>query len=49
MTKPIAFADTPGPAPTPAPLFAQHSDDVMARFGFSNAEIAALRETGAMK
>jgi len=26
MTKPIAFADTPGPAPTAAPLHGQHSD-----------------------
>jgi len=49
MTKPIAFADTPGPAPTAAPLHGQHSDEVLGRFGFSGAEIAALRETGAVK
>jgi crotonobetainyl-CoA:carnitine CoA-transferase CaiB-like acyl-CoA transferase len=49
MTKPIAFADTPGPAPTAAPLHGQHSDDVLARFGFTAAEIAALRNTGAVK
>jgi crotonobetainyl-CoA:carnitine CoA-transferase CaiB-like acyl-CoA transferase len=49
MTKPIAFADTPGPAPTAAPLFGQHSDAVLARFGFTGAEIAALRDTGAVK
>jgi formyl-CoA transferase len=49
MTKPIAFADTPGPAPTAAPVFGQHSDDVLARFGFSGAEIAALRDKGAVK
>ena len=49
MTKPIAFADTPGPAPTAAPLHGQHSDAVLARFGFAAAEIAALREKGAVK
>ena len=49
MTKPIAFADTPGPAPAAAPLHGQHSDEVLGRFGFSGAEIAALRETGAVK
>ena len=49
MTKPIAFADTPGPAPTAAPLQGQHSDEVLARFGFAASEIAALRETGAVR
>ena len=49
MTKPIAFAETPGPAPTAAPLQGQHSDAVLARFGFAPAEIAALRDTGAVK
>jgi formyl-CoA transferase len=49
MTKPVAFADTPGPAPTGAPLYGQHSDEVLARFGFAPAEIAALRDKGAVK
>src|SRR5215472_9419303 len=49
MTKPIAFADTPGPAPTAAPLHGQHSDEVLARFGFGAVEIAALREKGAVR
>jgi crotonobetainyl-CoA:carnitine CoA-transferase CaiB-like acyl-CoA transferase len=49
MTKPIAFADTPGPAPTAAPLQGQHSDEVLARFGFAAAEIAALRDKGAVR
>jgi crotonobetainyl-CoA:carnitine CoA-transferase CaiB-like acyl-CoA transferase len=48
MTKPIAFADTPGPAPTAAPLHGQHSAEVLARFGFSSNEIAALRDKGAV-
>ena len=49
MTKPVAFADTPGPAPTAAPLYGQHSDEVLARFGFAPTEIAALRDKGAVK
>jgi crotonobetainyl-CoA:carnitine CoA-transferase CaiB-like acyl-CoA transferase len=49
MTKPIAFADTPGPAPTAAPLQGQHSDEVLTRFGFAPSEIAALRETSAVR
>jgi crotonobetainyl-CoA:carnitine CoA-transferase CaiB-like acyl-CoA transferase len=49
MTKPIKFADTPGPAPTAAPIFGQHSDEVLAEFGFSTGEIAALRERGAVR
>jgi crotonobetainyl-CoA:carnitine CoA-transferase CaiB-like acyl-CoA transferase len=49
MTKPIAFADTPGLAPTAAPLHGQHSDEVLARFGFSPSEIAGLRDRGAVR
>jgi crotonobetainyl-CoA:carnitine CoA-transferase CaiB-like acyl-CoA transferase len=46
MTKPIRLSDTPGPAPTAAPIFGQHSDEVLAGYGYSAAEIAALRERG---
>jgi formyl-CoA transferase len=46
MTKPIRFADTPGPQPTPAPSFGQHSDEILAAHGYSAAEIAALRDRG---
>ncbi|HVC53436.1 MAG TPA: CoA transferase [Stellaceae bacterium] len=49
MTKPVAFADTPGPAPTAAPLHGQHSAEVLARFGFGDAEIAALRDKGVVR
>jgi crotonobetainyl-CoA:carnitine CoA-transferase CaiB-like acyl-CoA transferase len=48
MTKPIAFADTPGPAPTAPPLPGQHSVEILGRAGFSEAEIAALCESGAV-
>ena len=49
MTKPIKFADTPGPAPSPAPTFGQHSDEILAEHGYSAAEIAALRERGIVR
>jgi formyl-CoA transferase len=44
MTKPIKFADPPGPPPSPSPLFGQHSDEILAAYGYSAADIAALRE-----
>ena len=49
MTKPVKFSDTPGPAPTAAPTFGQHSDEILAEFGYSAGEIAALRERGAVR
>jgi hypothetical protein len=35
MTKPIKFADTPGPQPTPSPVFGQHSDEILGAYGYS--------------
>jgi formyl-CoA transferase len=49
MTKPVRLADTPGPTPTAAPTFGQHSDEVLGEYGFSAADIAALRESGAVQ
>ena len=49
MTKPIRFSETPGPAPTAAPAFGQHSDEILAGFGYSDAEIAKLRESGIVR
>jgi formyl-CoA transferase len=49
MTKPIKFSDTPGPAPTAAPIFGQHSDEILAAHGYSAAEIAAMRERGVVR
>jgi len=48
MTKPIKFADTHGPPPTPSPVFGQHSDEILAAYGYSAQDIAALRERGAI-
>jgi crotonobetainyl-CoA:carnitine CoA-transferase CaiB-like acyl-CoA transferase len=49
MTKPIRFADTPGPAPSPAPVFGQHSDEILAAYGYSPDEIARLRVGGVVR
>ena len=49
MTKPIRFSDTPGLAPTASPTFGQHSDEVLAGYGYSDDEIAALRERGTVR
>ena len=46
MTKPIKFAETPGPTPTPSPTFGQHSDEILAGYGYSTVEIGSLRERG---
>ncbi len=46
MTKPISFSETPGPTPTASPTFGQHSDEVLAGYGYSDTEIAALRKSG---
>jgi len=49
MTKPIKLSDTPGPAPTASPIFGQHSDEVLAGYGYSAAEIAALRDRNVVR
>jgi crotonobetainyl-CoA:carnitine CoA-transferase CaiB-like acyl-CoA transferase len=46
MTKPVKFSDTPGPAPTASPTFGQHSDEILAKHGYSASKIAGLRERG---
>jgi formyl-CoA transferase len=49
MTKPIKLGDTPGPTPTAAPVFGQHSDEVLGEYGYSADDIAALRERGVIR
>ena len=49
MTKPIEFADTPGPPPRPSPLFGQNSDEILADYGYSARDIGALRERGVIR
>lgn len=43
MTKPVKFSDTPGPEPVASPVFGQHSDEILAAYGYSAEEIAAMR------
>ena len=45
---PLKLSDTPLVPGRPAPLIGQHTDDVLGEAGFSPAEIAALRRTGAV-
>jgi crotonobetainyl-CoA:carnitine CoA-transferase CaiB-like acyl-CoA transferase len=49
MTKPITFGETPGPAPTAAPTFGQHGDEILAGYGYTPEEIAALRDRGVVR
>jgi crotonobetainyl-CoA:carnitine CoA-transferase CaiB-like acyl-CoA transferase len=44
MKGPVKFTGTPGPAPTSAPTFGQHSGEILAGCGYSAEEIAALRQ-----
>jgi crotonobetainyl-CoA:carnitine CoA-transferase CaiB-like acyl-CoA transferase len=46
MQGPVKFVGTPGPAPTPAPTFGQHSDEILTGCGYSADEITALRQRG---
>jgi crotonobetainyl-CoA:carnitine CoA-transferase CaiB-like acyl-CoA transferase len=39
---PLKFTDTPGAVRTAAPLYGQHTREVLAAYGFADAEIDAL-------
>jgi crotonobetainyl-CoA:carnitine CoA-transferase CaiB-like acyl-CoA transferase len=49
LSRAISFPDAAMPQPLPAPTFSQHADDVLARHGFSQAEIARLRGDGVIR
>ncbi|MGH7096473.1 MAG: CaiB/BaiF CoA transferase family protein [Stellaceae bacterium] len=49
MTRPVKFSDTPDPSPVAAPTFGQHSDEVLAAFGYSAADVASLRARGIVR
>ena len=44
----VKLSDTPGSVRTPAPLLGQHTDEVLAEFGYADSDIAALRQSGAL-
>jgi crotonobetainyl-CoA:carnitine CoA-transferase CaiB-like acyl-CoA transferase len=46
--RPFVLSASPWALRRPAPLLGQHSDEVLAEAGYSAAEIAALREVGAI-
>ncbi|NJM34700.1 MAG: CoA transferase, partial [Rhodomicrobium sp.] len=45
---PLHMSETPGGVHSRAPLAGEHTEAVLADFGFSREEIAALRESGAV-
>jgi crotonobetainyl-CoA:carnitine CoA-transferase CaiB-like acyl-CoA transferase len=45
---PVKFSDTPGAVLTGAPVYGQHTREVLAEHGFSADEIEALRAEGAI-
>jgi crotonobetainyl-CoA:carnitine CoA-transferase CaiB-like acyl-CoA transferase len=46
---PVKFSETPGAVVSPAPLFGQHTREVLAEAGFAAAEIEALFSEDAAK
>ncbi|MGA7792926.1 MAG: CoA transferase [Candidatus Acidiferrales bacterium] len=46
---PIKFSDTPGGVRKPAPLFGEHTREVLREHGFSDAEIDRMAELGAIQ
>ena len=45
---PVKFSDTPGSVRRPAPLLGEHTREVLAQLGYSNAQIEALQREGAV-
>jgi crotonobetainyl-CoA:carnitine CoA-transferase CaiB-like acyl-CoA transferase len=44
---PVKMSRTPGDPTRPAPAFGEHTDEVLAEAGYSEEEIAAMKESGA--
>jgi crotonobetainyl-CoA:carnitine CoA-transferase CaiB-like acyl-CoA transferase len=45
---PVKFSQTPGKVNTGAPLYGEHTREILAEHGFSEAEIAGLVDDGAV-
>ena len=48
MGLPFRFSDTPGVIWGPSPSHGQHTDEILSEMGFSDRDIAGLRERGAV-
>ncbi len=48
MRQPVSLSRTPSMIAQPTPERGEHSEEILAEFGFSNDEIAALRASGAI-
>jgi formyl-CoA transferase len=46
LANPVNFSKTPATYRKPPPVLGEHSRDVLADFGFSDSEIAALQASG---
>ena len=44
---PVKMSRTPGDPTRPAPAFGEHTDEVLREAGYSDEEIAAMKESGA--
>ena len=45
---PIKFGGTPGVIRTPPPLLGEHNEEVLKQAGYSEAELVAIRQAGAI-
>jgi crotonobetainyl-CoA:carnitine CoA-transferase CaiB-like acyl-CoA transferase len=48
VAPPVKMSETPASIDRPAPLVGQHGREILAEFGLSNDEIAALEAAGDM-
>jgi crotonobetainyl-CoA:carnitine CoA-transferase CaiB-like acyl-CoA transferase len=48
MRQPVSLSRTPSLIARPTPERGEHSEEILAEFGFSENEIAALRASGAI-
>ncbi|MCI0439257.1 MAG: CoA transferase [Chloroflexi bacterium] len=46
---PIKLTATPGAVRRPSPVLGQHTDEVLSEYGYSEGEIARLKDSGAVK
>jgi len=48
LGSPVKMSRTPARAPAPGPALGEHTSEVLAAAGYSEEEIAALEESGAV-